>query len=312
MRRHQQGVALLMVLWATALLGIMLAAFAVSMRTEGLQARYQFDQVRARYAAEAGLARAVYGLTERDMRRRWVDDGRAYRFDFDRARVTVRLYNESGKVDLNTAAPPVLTGLFRAAGLDPERAEALSEAVQDWRDPDNAALPNGAERAQYHAAGRDDGPRNGPFQSIEELQRVLGMTPALYARVAPAITIWSGRTQPDPLSAPQLALQAIPGMDAQRAANFVGLRQQRTSALQAVPFEPGMVVSGGPGGRSDSETVQVQARLSNGVRAALHAVIRLDGNGADQWPYSVLHWAWANPGQQQPASASRSPAGAAR
>ena len=74
--------ALLVVLWATALLTIMLAAYAVTMRTEGLQARYQFDQARARYAAEAGIARAVYGLREPDPKRRWMGDGRPYTFRF--------------------------------------------------------------------------------------------------------------------------------------------------------------------------------------------------------------------------------------
>ncbi len=308
MRRTQSGVALLVVLWATALLTIMLAAFAVSMRTEGLQARNQFDQVRARYAAEAGIARAVYGMAMPNPKQRWIDDGRPYRFDFGGAKVTVRILSESGKIDLNHADPQLLTGLFRAAGLDPDRAEALSEAVQDWRDADDATRPNGAERAQYREAGRKYGPRNGPFLSIEELQMVLGMTPALYRKVAPAITVWSGRNMPVLGSAPALVLEALPGMDAQRAADYVHQRQQRDSAYDPLPPLPGGVVA--MGGGSDSDSVHVVARLPNGTGVALKAVVRRTGNAPNRKPYSVLHWTWSTPGPAAAGGGAGASAGA--
>lgn len=288
-RRRQRGVALLVVLWATALLTIMLAAYAVSTRTEGLQARYQFGQAQARYAAEAGIARAVYGLREPDPAARWIADGRPYTFHFDRAVVTVTMVDESGKVDLNTATPQLLEGLFRAAGLKPERAQALSQAVQDWRDSDDASRPDGAERSQYQQAGRDYGPRNGPFASIEELQMVLGMNGALYTRLAPAITVWSGRNTPDPGSAPALVLQALPGMTAARAADYIQLRQQRDSALAPPPSLSG-VLAGIGGGGGATPNIHVVAKLSHGSRAALDVVLRLGGVATGGRPYEVLHW----------------------
>lgn len=49
--RSQRGVALLVVLWACTLLAILLGGYAAMARTEGLQARYQFEQTRAHYAA---------------------------------------------------------------------------------------------------------------------------------------------------------------------------------------------------------------------------------------------------------------------
>lgn len=310
MRRRQHGVALLVVLWASALLTIMLGAFAISMRTEGLQARHQFDQARARYAAEAGIARAVYGMAISDPKRRWVADGRPYRFQFDRARVTVRILSESGKVDLNHATPQLLDGLFRAAGLNADRAEALRDAVLDWRDADDATRPNGAERAQYRQDGRKYGPRNGPFLSIEELQMVLGMTPALYQKLAPAVTVWSGRNMPVVGSAPALVLQALPGIDAQRASEYVHLRQQRQSAFDPLPPLPGGVVA--MGGDSSSDAIHVEARLPNGTGAALDAVVRRTGNAPNRKPYSVLHWTWRAPGADASGGTHRNPSGPGR
>jgi len=72
-RDRQQGVALLLVLWACTLLAILLGGYAALARTEGLQARYQFAQTQAHYAAEAGIMRAFYGLQDQHygIQRKW-------------------------------------------------------------------------------------------------------------------------------------------------------------------------------------------------------------------------------------------------
>jgi general secretion pathway protein K len=41
-------------------------------------------------------------------------------------------------------------------------------------------------------AGRAYRPRNGPFQSVDELKLVMDMTPPLFKRLAPALTVYSG------------------------------------------------------------------------------------------------------------------------
>src|SRR5690606_5790608 len=112
--------------------------------------------------------------------------------------------------------PEVLRGLFQAAGVAPADAQVLTAHVVAWRTP-SAFEDTIGDGADYAAAGRHYGPRHGPFASVEELQMVLGMTPALYRTVAPHITLWSGQASPDPNVATSLALAAIPGMTAQRA-----------------------------------------------------------------------------------------------
>src|SRR5579859_425412 len=108
---RQRGVALLVVMWACTLLAILLGGYAMLARTEGLQARYQFAQTQAHYAAEAGLMRAIYGLQDPQMPQRWMPDGRIYPFAFDGARINISIVSESGKVDLNAASPDVLQNL---------------------------------------------------------------------------------------------------------------------------------------------------------------------------------------------------------
>jgi general secretion pathway protein K len=272
--RAQRGIALLVVLWACTLLAIMLGGYAMLARSEGLQARYQFAQTQAQYDAEAGLARAIYGLQDTQLAQRWLADGRPYTFRFGGATVRVSVVDEGGKVDLNSASPIVLQGLFRAAGVDPDAAQKLAAAVVDWRGAD---LGGKVGLDVYAANGYK--PRHSPFLSIEELQQVAGMTPALYRAVAGSITIWSGRESPDPNTAQSLALAAIPGMTPARVA-------QVTAARQAT--RPG--VAGLFAGNGVTHSIRSEATMADGTRAVLHATVRLQGVRAGAQPYAVLHW----------------------
>lgn len=277
-RADQRGVALLLVLWACTLLAILLGSYAALARTEGLQARYQFAQTQAHYAAEAGLMRAVYGLQNPQAKQRWVGDGRVYTFQYDNATIVLSAIDEGGKVDLNAAAPEVLQGLFRAVGMKPAEAQVLADHVVDWRNPVGLQGEADSQRAAYVAAGRDYGPRNGPFASVEELQMVLGMTPALYRQVAPVVTLWSGSPSPDPNIAPPLALAAIPGMT-----------PQQQTAIQAVRLknanDPSLVLNNGT-----THSIRSEATLADGTRAILRATIRLQAGPGSAQPYTVLRW----------------------
>lgn len=278
---RQRGVALLVVLWACTLLAIMLGGYAVMARTEALQARYQFAQTQAHYAAEAGLMEAIQGLQNADPRRRWIPDGRAYHLTWDGAKLAVSMVDEGGKVDLNAATPEVLLGLFRAAGLSNAAARTLAAHVIVWR---SYASGSGLhqEKAAYAAAGLGYGPRHGPFASVEELRMVLGMTPALYARVAPVVTIWSGRPAPDPATAPPLALAAIPGMTpaAIQAAEQARLNPAADARLAATS--------------GVTNSIRSQATLPDGTKAVVRATIRLRGIGSGAQPYAVLRWQEGN------------------
>jgi general secretion pathway protein K len=277
-RDRQRGIALLLVLWACTLLAILLGGYAALARTEGLQARYQFAQTQAHYAAEAGIMRAVYGLQDPQPGQRWAGDGRIYAFRYDNAVVKISAIDESGKVDLNSASAEVLQGLFLAAGVDPARARTLTANVLAWRNFDSSAGEVNARRAAYLAAGRHYGPRNGPFASIEELQMVLGMTPAIYRKVAPTVTIWSGSPSPNPNTAPPLALAAIPGMTPQQQAAIRAARLRNAS-------DPSLVLDNGT-----THSIQSEATLADGTRAVLRATIRLRAGQVGTAPYSVLRW----------------------
>ncbi|MBS0571395.1 MAG: general secretion pathway protein GspK [Proteobacteria bacterium] len=293
---HQRGVALILVIWVIALMGVLLGSFALIARTENFESRHLFDGTTARYAAQAGIERAVYELRNPDISQRWVGDGRPYDFEFDGAQVQVELTDESGLIDINTADDALLQGLFISVGVSPDQAVALSDAIQDWRDPDDMPRPHGAELGEYKAAGLPYGPRNAPFQTTGEIQQVLGMNYELYEKIEPAITIYGGGVQPDPAYAPLEVLLSLPGMTADLARQLIAARQQQVpgqfapgpSGAAALTLPDGTPVMAKGGG--NTYTIRSRATLANGASTVLDASIRLGGVGAAGQPYTVLRW----------------------
>ncbi len=290
--RHQRGLAFVLVLWVVAMLTILLGSFSLIARTENLQARHMFDTTQARYAAEAGLNLAVYELRKADPMLRWVGDGRPYTFGFGEAEVEVRITDDSGKLNLNSADPATLTNLFVARGVAPDRAEALAAAIRDWVDGDDETSPNGAEEADYKAAGLAYGPANAPFTTVSELQQVLGMNYALFSQVEPALTLFSAQGTPNAQYAPLEALEALPDMTAECAQQIIAQRQAIQPGDPAPMGEPlcGVSIGAVAGGGGVTYSVQSRATLPNGASTTLDATVRMGGVNAAGRPFVILRW----------------------
>ena len=144
----------------------------------------------------------------------WPTDGSIRAWPFAGGEVRVSIQDEGGKIDLNTAPDALLRGLFRSVGLDRDATAALVDAIADFRDEDDLRHLNGAETSDYRAAGLPHGAKNAAFEAVAELRQVMGMTPALYETVSPALTVHSGQNGIDPRVAPEAALLAAAAADA--------------------------------------------------------------------------------------------------
>lgn len=275
---RQRGVALVLVMWLVALLIALVGAYAMTARIEHMQGRTLARGIVAEQAARAGLEYAMTRLTDPDPALQWSPDGRAYPWAFGDAVVEVRVVDESGKVDLNAAEPPLLAALFQAAGSEPDTAAAVAAAIIDWRDSDTLTQPGGgAEDAQYAAAGRPYGAKDAPFETVGEVEQVLGMTPALYARVEEYLTVFSGQAQPDERFAAGMVLQAL-GVDPAAAL-------ARREGDPALVGDTSLV-----GGGSGTYSVDSRARLPDGRQAVLRAVVRAGASGVPGSAYAPLRW----------------------
>lgn len=284
--RRQRGAALLLVLWLVAMLAAVVGAFALIAQIERLQGRTLFQGVVAGQAARAGLEYAVVRATATDPAHLWLPDGRTYRWSYGGAEVEVVMVDENGKVDLNLADAALLGSLLQVAGADPQQAAQLAAAIVDWRDTDTLTQPSGgAEDAQYAAAGLPYGAKDGPFEGKAELRQVLGMTSELYAAVAPHVTVFSGRMRPDPAFASPQVLAAM-GLDPEQVLALRGSWEQGSG--RPPPMLPGF----GPVVSSVSGTYSIEsrARLADGRRSLLRAVVRTGGTAVPGSVYTPLHW----------------------
>jgi len=284
----QKGIALVLVLWVALLMTVIAGGFALSARTESVQSRILFNQVQAEFLAEAGLNRAVFELRNPDPETRWIADGRAYEFTLNEAKISVQITDESGKIDLNLANEELLVGLFASVGVEFDQALALSDKIQDWRDPDEEVRLAGAEDADYFAAGYAHGAKDAPFDSVPEVLQVMGMSYELYRKIEPAITVYSGRGNLNLAFAPKEALMALDGINAQMAEDYINQRHDIFDMSSELP----VLIEGQSGSlRSGSTTfsVVVKATLPNNQWTELDTTIRLGGNVRGR-PFQIIRW----------------------
>lgn len=229
-----RGFALLAALWLLVALSVASLALGVATRTRRLAAANLAEQVRAEAAARAGVeqlrGRLVRRLdaAETALLDPWsgVDSVLADTLVVGEARAAVRVRDVGVALNLNRASEDELRRLFIALRVDAGDADRLAQAIADWRDPDDLHRARGAERDAYVAAGAPALPRNGPFQTLPELLSVRGMTPALYERVRPQLTLL-GSGQVNLNLADRPVLLALPGITEEAVAVLFRYRRQR-------------------------------------------------------------------------------------
>jgi general secretion pathway protein K len=208
--RKDKGSVLLIVLWLLVMLTLIAHGLARQSRDLVNFAATQAALAQMRHAAQAGTMHGILRLLDRSapLPARTELTGEAAPLIFGMP-VDIAIRDECGKVDLNTAWGAMVTALIDR--FAPEgRAGGLSDAVLDWRDPDDRPRVQGAERSTYAARGRVDGPANGPFESVDELHQVLDMDARTASALRPYITVDCLNAGIDPLAADAELLRALP------------------------------------------------------------------------------------------------------
>ena len=286
----QRGIALILVLWIMTLLMLIASSFIYAMRTDVVIVANSVARAQLEAAADAAVQRGVFEIFKPpQLPGRWAADGVAQTWSYQGIAVEVSMTDESGKIDINTASDALLRGLFLAQGLKEDEAASLTDAILDWRDPDSLKRLRGAEEAEYVAAGYTYKPANAAFQSNEELRLVMGMTPELYEKVAPLITIYSRQPGINASIAARGVLLALPGATGAIVDQYMEQREQARAAKLPIPqlavaapyssFANGIVIIRAVA--TDGEGPQA----SNFVREAV--VMRL---ATPKRPYTFLRW----------------------
>ncbi|HAK97235.1 MAG TPA: hypothetical protein DCM87_20160, partial [Planctomycetes bacterium] len=174
-RGSRRGAVLIVALFiVTAIVGLVLV-LARDKRIDAMAAAHERASAQAR-AIALGAAQAVMTLGDAlpaDVVE--VGDGAFWLLDpdwDDDKNAAFGIGDESSKLDLNTATEEMLLML---PGVD----TALAAAIIDWRDEDSTPAANGAENEYYLLRSPPYYAKNAPFESVEELLFVRGVTPEI-------------------------------------------------------------------------------------------------------------------------------------
>ena len=254
------GFALIIVLWTLVLVTLLVTQLLAAGRSEAQLAANIRGAAAVQAAADGSLQQAVFHLLDQTVRH-WPADGTSHTLAIAGINTLVRIDNEAGKINPNSAPAGLLNALLRRVGADTRTAATVAAAIAAWRSP---LVPASEQAALYKAAGHDYLPPDAPFQSLDELGLVLGMTPSLLARVTPFMSLYRNG-EPDSASAAPLVRAAL--------ADWSGAVAPDTNK------------------RPDETlvTITATADVAGKVRATRRAVVEIVGT-ADAVPYRILSW----------------------
>jgi general secretion pathway protein K len=262
----QRGFALLIVLWMLVLIAFITAHVTAAGRTEIRIAGNLAANAAAQAAADGAIYQAIFNLADPRPDLRWALDRAPHDIDIGGSRVTLRLEDEDARVNPSYASTALIEALLRVVGSDPGSATSLANAIAEWAGSASSRRPAAAVLAEYQAAGLDYGPPGAPLESLDELLRVRGMTPTLFAALRPHLTLFG---QPVPDRA---------GADAEIAAALALLGPPAPGIRAALP------------GASDTMTARIHATAQGPANAIATRVAVARIGPSQPSGYTLLSW----------------------
>ncbi|MGF1502349.1 MAG: hypothetical protein ACFBSD_11090 [Paracoccaceae bacterium] len=223
---RDRGVALFAAVWLALVVSVLALGVTRESRLAVRVAANEVAAARAGALAEGAILRLASGLAaeargtplpavagERAGSRpltgaeRIGRDGRAYTLRLGEAEITLRVAAEDGKLDENAADADVLAPVLARMGA----GDAAIAAILAARDRDGRS-----RGVSWRLDHRE-------IETVADLLKVPGIDRALFDRIAPHLTVLSGRSAPDPLTATPEVFAALPLSEDERA-RFTALR----------------------------------------------------------------------------------------
>ena len=267
----------------------MAGSFTLGMRRETQIIANLRDKAQAIAIAEAGIIFAQLNLLTIDKEKRWRANGHIYSVRFNEANIRIKIQSESGKIDINKASEKLLLGMMTQTQADAIQQQSIVNAILDWRDKDDLIRIDGAEKATYEAADLSYHPRNKPFQTIEELRLVFGVTTEIFEQLKPMITVYSRQTSVDLKSAEKKVILAVTNLDMETIDSYI--TERVNSEINQLPPPAFPQFSGKKSNTKAKEiyTVTVETQLNNGAKARMQVIMQKNPKNNAQ-PFVILDW----------------------
>ncbi len=176
---NKKGLVLVAVLWIVVVLTVIVAVLGRKSMLDSKVCLARMEATRCKWASRAGIERAIAVLNEDERQTDslidlWSDNEIDFNdIPLERCWFTVRVIDESSKLNINTATREQLLGL-------PYMVEEIADAIIDWRDSDEMPSEVGVEGGYYENLPYAYLSRNGPIRTIQELLLIRDVTEDLF------------------------------------------------------------------------------------------------------------------------------------
>lgn len=187
MMRARRSFATVLALWVIGLTAVLVLGVQSAGIGQAFGARDSLAEVRARWAAISGMERMIAILADDTEDPHPTDAYDVYDRLSEAARGTIGggsytiEHWEGGERFDGPADAGARINIARMTSEDlfwlPNMTEDLISRIIDWTDADDEVSPLGAEIGSYLSQAHSYEPRNGPLQTIEELELLLGILP---------------------------------------------------------------------------------------------------------------------------------------
>lgn len=219
-RPDEAGIALVVTLLALVLVMALVWEIFHTGTRAAQSGAYGRDSIRAALLAEAGVqaARVILREDAKDNDFDSLNDAWALAqppYELGGGAITLAIEDEERKINVNNLIMPqgkapndqnvaVFRRLLEVLAIDP----SVADAVLDWLDNDESPRVGGAESSYYLSLPHPYKSKNDLFDTVDELRLVRGMTPEVFEKLRPCVTVHSnGRVNIN--SAPKAVLMAL-------------------------------------------------------------------------------------------------------
>ncbi len=240
---RSQGVVLIAVLWFIALMSLLVATLASEVRLTAKAVFHNQDNVEiwaktleTLHLAEMELMIQRMPLPPEKLEKPLSErenpllhfNGQVVQLSYPQPEgSTVRIYDHAGKINVRSLNSTQLRDLLskQIGEEDVERLDALQQAWDDWKDADDLKRLNGAEKAYYETLDPPYEPRNGLFETLEEIRLIKGFDQVFKdIDLNTVFTIYAGSYQVNPNYATTEVLNLLPGVDTKGVEQIIELR----------------------------------------------------------------------------------------
>ncbi|MDB5289311.1 MAG: comEA protein [Phycisphaerales bacterium] len=281
-RPRHRGIIFVTAMWVTIILGVLVLLFAREMRMESTGSANRLATQQAS-AIELGVEQYVLSavdackgdaVTVLQTPAEQIQLGNGYFWIMQTLSTDDNTYafgitDESSKLNLSVAGDAELAKL-------PGITQQAADGIVDWRDADSTVTGQGAETSYYQALQRPYTAKNSPFESVEELYLVAGVTDEIMwgqdlnhngvleqeevaaggmsgafnggvdssRGIAPFITVWGKEPNTDASGNPRVNVNPTPGPPMPNAALVAalvkaGFTQQRAMQVADLALQRG-------------------------------------------------------------------------